>query len=79
MKLEVVLIDGVYLEANVRGELKNLTITFMCMVLIESTGLYSFLWRMKSFFLKYPLKVKGDAVESISSLTPEKILLGLEI
>lgn len=64
MKLAVVLIDGIYPKANTREELKNLAIAFMCVVLIESTGLYSFLWRIKYFFPKYPLKVKGDTIES---------------
>lgn len=43
MKLAIVLIDGVYLKANIRGGLKNLTIAFMSVMLIESIGLYSFL------------------------------------
>lgn len=51
LKLAVVIIDGVYLKVNIRGDLKNLTIAFMSVVLIESTGLYSFLWRMKYFFV----------------------------
>lgn len=71
LKLAVVPIDGVYLKANTRRELKNLTVTFMCVVLIENTGLYSFLWRMKYFIHKYPLKVKGDTIESVPSLTPD--------
>lgn len=51
IELVVVIIDGVYLKANIRGELKDLTIAFMHVVLIESAGLYSFLWRMKSFLV----------------------------
>lgn len=79
MKLAIVLLDGVYLKANIRGELKNLTIAFISVMLIESIGLYSFLWRMKSFFPKYLLKLKGDTIESIPSPTPEKTLRGVEI
>lgn len=51
---------------------------FMSVVLIESTGQYFFLHR-SYMFAKGLLKVKSDTVESISSLTPEKTLQGLEI
>lgn len=51
---------------------------FMSVVLIESTGQYFFLHR-SYMFVKGLLKVKSDTVESISSLTPEKTLQGLEI
>lgn len=42
LKLAVVVIEGIYLKATIRGEWKNLTITFMSVMLIESTGLHFF-------------------------------------
>lgn len=51
---------------------------FMSVVLIESTWQYFFLYR-SYMFVKSLLKVRSDTVESISSLTPEKTLQGLEI
>jgi len=79
LKLAVIQIDGVYLKAIIKGERKNMIITFVSVVLVESTRLYFFLWRMKTFFLKYLFKIKSAPVESIPSLAPEKTLLGFNL